>query len=311
MCNKSNKREKISLFKITQMFPNDDVAEEWFIQNRWENGVTCAFCDSTNVTQRTTAKKSWRCKECRKDFSTKTNTVMQGSNLGFRVWAMAIYLITTSLKGIASTKLASDLGITQKSAWHLSMRIREAYMNEFPEQLEGVVEIDETYIGGKEKNKHKSKRVKGTQGRSLKTKTVIFGMKSRSGKVYAKSIENLHRKTVSERINQHVKIGSTISTDEARFYKNIPNYHHISVDHSVGQYVSEMASTNGIESFWSLLKRGYIGVHHFMSRKHINRYVGEFAQRHNNRPLNTINQMNNISKNMVGVTLPYQSLIAA
>ena len=141
-------RQKLSLIQTMNLFPDDDTAEQWFIDCRWQHGVNCPTCGSNRVGERTTAKRSWRCKDCRKDFSTKTGTLMQGSNLGFRVWAIAIYQLTTSLKGIASTKLASDLGITQKAAWHLAMRIRETYGDRIA-QLQGVVEVDETYIGGK------------------------------------------------------------------------------------------------------------------------------------------------------------------
>ena len=160
---KPKDRSKISLLQITQMFPDNDTAEDWFIKNRWQGVIDCPFCQAKNIQERKTVKRSWRCRDCRKDFSTKTNTLMQGSNLGFQKWGIAIYLLTTNIKGIASTKLASDLNITQKSAWHLSMRIRETYAGSIG-QLVGIIEIDETYIGGKERNKHKSKKLKSGRG---------------------------------------------------------------------------------------------------------------------------------------------------
>ena len=187
-------RQKLSLIQTMNLFPDDETAEQWFINCRWQHGVDCPACGSKRVTERTTGKRSWRCKDCRKDFSTKTGTLMQGSNLGFRVWAIAIYQLTTCLKGIASTKLASDLGITQKAAWHLAMRIRETYGDRIA-QLQGVVEVDETYIGGKKTNKHQSKRI---PGRGPSGKQAVIGAKERGGNVRAKSIartdsHHLHR----------------------------------------------------------------------------------------------------------------------
>ena len=146
------KKQKLSIMQIIIKFPDDETAENWFIQERWGGNVTCPVCASNKISDKTTArgKRGFRCKDCRKDFTAKTDSVMASSNLGYRVWAIAVYLLTTNIKGIASTKLASDLDITQKSAWHLAMRIRAAYFdNAFT--LDDIVEIDETYISGKEK----------------------------------------------------------------------------------------------------------------------------------------------------------------
>ncbi len=300
-------RQKISILEITSMFPDDKTAEEWFIKTRWNGSIKCTSCNSSRISERKTKMKSWRCKDCRKDFSTKTNTIMQGSNLGFRVWAIAIYILTTSLKGVASTKLASDLNITQKSAWHLAMRIRESYKNNVG-KLSGIVEVDESYFGGKEKNKHTSKKLKA--GRGAVGKQAVIGAKQRGGKIVAQTLDNTKGADLQGFINETVETGSNVMTDDHRGYLGMEGYNHDSVSHSVGEYVRDQAHTNGIESFWALLKRGYNGTHHHMSKKHIGQYVNEFAGRHNTRSLDTMFQMADIMYNMIGKRLKYKDLIA-
>ena len=263
------KREKISLTESMAMFPDDDTAEQWFIKTRWPHGVTCPVCGGDRCAERTTVKRSWRCRDCRKDFSTRTHTLMQGSNLGFRVWAIAVHRMTTSLKGIASTKLASDLGITQKAAWHLTMRIRETYRDR-PAKLRGTVEIDETYIGGKRRNKHAHKRRQ--TGRGPVGKQPVVGAKQRGGNITAQPVGNVNKEQLHAFVDENVSKKASVITDENRSYDGIPQAH-LSVRHSAGEYVREQAHTNGIESFWALLKRGYHGIHHWMSVKHLHRYV--------------------------------------
>ena len=307
-------RKGISLIELTRMFPDDATAEAWFIKVRWPVGVCCPECGSLDVQERKTRKpQPFRCRSCRKDFSVKTGTLMQGSNLGFQKWAIAIYLSTTNLKGVSSMKLHRDLGITQKSAWHLAHRIRETWQ-ENGGLFSGPVEVDESYFGGLDKNKPLSTRKK--EGRGPVNKTGIIGAKEReTGRVKAGVLEDGKGETLQKFVRENVIPGATIFTDENRGYVHLGDeyggeYKHESVRHSAKEYVDGMAHTNGIESFWSMLKRGYHGVYHQMSRKHLQRYVNEFAGRHNLRPMDTITQMESMVNGMNGKRLRYQDLVA-
>jgi len=253
------------------------------------------------------------CSECREKFTVRVGTVLERSHIPLHKWVYAMYLLVTARKGISSLQLSKEIGVTQKSAWFMLHRLREACGSDL-DKLQGLVEIDETYIGGIEANKHESKKLKA--GRGTVGKTAVLGMRERGkgGRTKAVKIDATNTQTIQDVIVQNIEVGSVLHTDEAAVYQAMGGlfFERESVNHSEGEYVRDDVTTNSIESVFAVMKRGLIGVYHHASPKHLGRYVDEFAFRLNdgNVARHTLERLDSFVSRVVGKRLTYKALIA-
>ena len=306
-------KEKVSFYRLFQHFPDEMAAEKFFAERRWGKNSKNRHCPHCGSIRTVTAKDKmpYRCKDCRKRFSVRTGTILAESRISLHKWLMAIYLLNTNLKGVSSCKLARDLGITQKTAWFLAHRIRKAFDDQKDAKFVSPVEVDETYMGGKYHNMHKSRKPRMV-GAGAQDKVPVVGIRERgSRRVKAKVTEPVSGVMLRGMVRETVKEGAMVYTDQNPGYKALAkkNYRHEAVNHGTGEYIKGNAHTNGVEAFWSMLKRGHMGVYHKMSKKHLQRYIDEYAGRHNIRPLATMQQLGVIYEGLKGKRLTYEELI--
>lgn len=272
-----------TLPQLLDFFKDEQTCKDYLAKHRWDDKVTCPFCGHDHIY---TTNRGYKCasKTCHKKFTVTVGTLFENTKLPLRTWYAAIYLVTSHKKGISSLQLSRDLGIDKKNAWFVLHRIREAFFPKTEPILTDVVSVDETFIGGKNKNRHADKKKESSQGGHSEDKTIVMGAMQIGGIVVTKVVPDRTAETLIPVLNKIIKKGSMVVTDEHSGYFRVKeNFFHVSVNHKQGVYAQNAFSTNNIEGFWSLFKRGYIGIYHYMSPAHLDRYCKEFAYRYNSR----------------------------
>lgn len=272
-----------TLQQAIKYFSDESICIKFFAELRWENGIAvCPRCESDKTSFLST-RNVWKCKGCKKQFSIKVGTILEGSNITLDKWICAMWLIGNCKNGISSYEIHRSIGVTQKTAWFMLHRIREAMQTGTFVKLSGNVEVDETFVGGKAKNMHKSKRERIIKGRGSVGKTAVMGLLERKGRVHAKVVERVDRETLHQEVKANVETGSNLFTDEWRSYQGLNDaYTHKVINHSI-EYVRDNVHTNGIENFWSLLKRTIKGTYVSVEPLHLERYLAEQTFRFNER----------------------------
>jgi transposase-like protein len=298
-----------NVLEVLDFFKEEETCRLYLEQQRWNGKVTCPHCGHTHVYR---TNRGFKCasKECSKKFSVLVGTPMEHTKIKLRLWFAAVYVLSAHKKGISSHQLGRDLGISQKCAWFLNMRIRQMFIDPAPEKLTMVVQCDETFVGGKNKNRHKDKKVKNSQGRSFKDKRPVLGIMQPGGTIKTFQMPNTAPETIQPLLEQNVEKGAFLMSDEWCGY-DLASTHfcHLAVNHKVGQYVDGMVTCNGVENFWSHLKRGLTGIYHHVSFKHLNKYCLEYSYRFNTRKVTNEERFHSVLTNANNNRLSWKTLV--
>ena len=298
-----------SILDLLKTFPDDQACIDHLEKLRWNGNVISPFDPESKVYK--CAGNKYKCKTTGKYFNVRTNTIFDNTKIPLLKWFLALYVFSSHKKGISSHQLARDISVTQKSAWFMLHRLRYAFDHpNFKAVLTDDVEIDETFVGGKNKNRHQSKKVENSQGRSFKDKTPVLGMIQRNGNLITQVVPDTKRATIEPITKISVQAGANVYTDEWHAYNNLgENFNHAITNHGAKQYVNFMAHTNGIESFWSHLKRGIDGIYKWVSKDHLQSYVDEFTLRFNTRKYSTQSIFDLVFSAVAWKRLTYNDLI--
>lgn len=299
-----------SIFDLLKVFPTEQSCIDHLENLRWNGNPVSPFAPESKVYK--CAGNKYKCKVSGKYFNVRTGTIFDNTKIPLQKWFLALYVFSSHKKGISSHQLAKDISVTQKSAWFLLHRLRYAFDHpNFKNTLGNIVEIDETFVGGKAKNKHTNKKRKDpATGGTLHDQQPVLGMRERDGNIIAQVVPNRNKETLLPIILNTVEQDSTVMTDEYSGYKDLKHiYTHNTVNHGAKEYVNQMAHTNGIENFWSHLKRGIDGIYHWVSKDHLQAYVDEFTLRFNTRDFNTQGRFDFILAAVSNKRLTYNDLI--